>query len=361
MGRLLRPLALGGLLALAAAPATAGCALPPPDGDQLPFFAQIQPSDSPLDVWCRLHTLLPAGVYKAKVILAAPSRKMFEGKFRAERTVDIRIDKAEPDPRMQVATLIQSLFPTKPGAQAKDKDGQPFPLALEWTVQGTAPTTPDAPESQGLGLPSAYPSSKNYALWMPMALKLAPVRLFDQDFHLQVTFRPHVTRLIDAFEGQAERFILKAAADKALPFSETSGCPQDRAPDCKGAPPVLDVYTAWVVDTVSLTSAKQGGLSKTTEDLTAWLLQLPVKPSSNTMTSEYTATEGKGKLEFRTKTRELALRASGDPNKASGTRLIEIIWSELPKAKGGVWTSLEDKARVLRDQLVLRYAKPGQR
>jgi len=358
--RLLRPLLPAALAAAAAFPAAASCA-PPSDGDPLPYFAQIQPSDSPLDVWCRLHASLPPANYKAKVVFAAPKRKLFEGAYRAERVVNLRVDPAEPDPRMQMARLIQSLVPAKPGAQARDANGQPFSMALEWVVQATAPTTPEAPTSQGLGLPTSYPGAKSYALWMPMALNLSPVSLFGQDFELQVVFRPHVTRLIHALEGKAERFVLKGAADKALPFAETSGCPEDRAPDCKGAPETLDLVTAWVVDSVKLTSLAKGGLSKTTESLAAWLRQSRVRPSVNTMEQDYKATEGRAKLEIRTPTRELQMLAAGDPNKASGTQSIVIQWRELPKVKNSYASWLDDTAQALRDQIVLAYGKPGSR
>lgn len=356
MGRLARPLlAAAAVLASASAPAWAGCDMPPPDGNKLGFFATIQPSDSVLDVWCRLHTLLPAGNYRAKLIFSAPKRKMFDAKYRAEREFNLKIDKAEADPRMQVARMIQSVIPTGKGSLAKSPDGQPFPLALEWVVQGTAPTTPEAPESQGLGLPPSFPGARSYAFWMPMALKISPVNLYGRNFHLQVVFRPHVTRLIQALEGKSERFILKAAADKAFPFGDTAGCPEDRAPDCKGAPDTIDMYTAWFVDSVTLTSADPGHLSETTDKLVKGFLAAGIRPMVNTMAQDFTFTEGRAKLEIQTDTREIQLNAIGDPDKASGTRAITIVERERPKLKGTYATWLDDTAQAERDRIVLTY------
>lgn len=358
--RSLRTLVAAAAFVLAAFPASAACQAPAHDGDPFVFFAGIQPSDSFLDVWCRIYNGMAPGEYQASLIFSAPGRQLFEGKFRAERPFKLKIEREDPDPRARMARLVQSVLPFHKDAQKVDDNGQPFPKALEWAVQGTAASTPKAPESQLLGLPPRFPGAKSYGFWMPVALKVWPVRLYGRDFALQIVFRPHVSRFINAILGHEERFLLKGASDKALPFSDSSGCPADRAPDCKGAGESIDMYAAWVLDSVTLGSLPQdGSLSDTAVSLAAKfggdLAGRGFKPTTDTLTRNFSATEGRGKLQVQSATRELLLEATGNQNAASGTRNIAITWRERPNVKKSYSSWLNEAAFSMRDQIMLQY------
>jgi hypothetical protein len=358
--RRLRTLAAAAALVLAAFPASAACHVPAYDGDAFAFFAGIQPSDSFLDAWCRLYNGLAPGEYQASLVFSAPGRQMFEGKFRAERPFKLKIERDDPDPRGRMARLVQSVLPAQKDAQKVDANGQPFPKALEWTVQGTAASTPKAPEAQLLGLPPRFPGAKSYGFWMPAALKVWPVRLYGRDFALQIVFRPHVSRFIGAILGHEERFVLKGASDKALPFSDSSGCPSDRAPDCKDAGETIDMYAAWILDSITLSSLPQeGSLSDTAVSLASKfggdLAERGFTPKLDSLTRNFSATEGRGKLQVQSATRELLLEATGSQNAASGTRSIAITWRERPNVNKSYSSWLNEAAFSMRDQIMMQY------
>jgi len=341
------------------APARSG---PPLDGVE--FFANIQPSDGPLDAWCRLQAVLPKGKYDVKLIFFADKRGMMGSDYRAERTFQAAFDPANPSPRKDLANLIQSLVPTTPDGSATDANNQPFAAALERTVQGASPTTPD---SQGLGIPPMYAQARSLALWVGLQLKVRPVRLFNRDFYVSVTFLPSVGQLLLATGGRADQFILRAATKRVMPYRAFSNCPEF-IPDCKGYDkPTVDLQTAWLVQSVGLASEGDGGLSAVTESLAKGMIQKalaqaqqprgPADPGApqvalNSMNG-FSATDGSANVQIRDDTKEVELKAKGDPDRASGTKLLQILWQERVGAEQSYASRLAAETKKTRDRMVI--------
>ncbi len=338
------------LAAFAAASSCAGAsaACQAPAAAQPGYFASIQPSDGVLDVWCRLQSQLDKGKYDVKLVMLADKRSFLDKDLRAERTFKVAFDRNAPLPREELASMLQSLIPTDPYAKATDEQGQPFPAALERTVQGVSPATPDG---QPLGIPRRFSQSRTLALWVTLQIKVRPLKVMGKDFYLTVTFKPSVGRLLMATTGKAEQLVLRAATEKVV--RKFAGCPE-HVPDCKlYDKPTVDIQTAWIVDKVGLASEGLGGLSGETKALAESLVAKRRNDVALNTMNTFSIPDGSANVQIKDDLAEFELIAEGDPQRASGTRSLRMLWQERQGGEKTYGAGLAAWTKQVRDQMVL--------
>lgn len=339
----MRILAAALFLVLSTFGAQAACEVPPVEPSAgIHYFLNIQPSDGILDVWCRLQTL--QGQYKVNVY--------FE-RIKAHRSFEVAFDGTPSHDRIELASFIQSLLPTAGGQKAIDENGMNFSLALERVVQGAAAQTPD---NQDLGIPTQFDGSKSVAFWEKVALRIKPVTIGGIEFTLTVNFRPAVGRLMMALNGQAEDLVLRGWHEFVLreagPGREN--CPKN-VPDCKDLGDVIDLHTAWVVESVLL-EAYGSGLSATAMAILGQIEAENDEWITSSNMKRFEPTTGEASIDASDKSREVRARADGDPKRTAGTQAIRILWNEVPKSRLTYTFALQDYARQIRESMVLQSA-----
>lgn len=328
-------IALAALL-LGSIPAAAQCPIPPAQSAGIQFFLGIEPSDSPLDVWCRLQAL--DGDYRVNVLFPT---------VEAHRTFETRFDRTPSRPKEELAVFIQSLLPIERGPSA-DEAGMKFSEVLKNSVQGISARTPNG---DLLGLPSAYPNSSVMALWEPISLRVRPVTIAGAEFNLVVNFKPSVGRLLMSLEGHAEALILNGWRGNMMDTSNT--CP-DTIPLCKELPEVVRLYTAWSVESVVL-EAFAPSLSGPAIQIFNQIYTDNRSYVRSTNLADFRADLGAIDLEAFDGARVLRAKAYADPNGVAGAQRIRIRWGEREGTENSYSTLLAKWALQARQALVLSY------
>lgn len=329
--------------ALTTSPVEAANCTPPaePEAQGIRFLLGIQPSDGILDVWCRIQAV--PGNFRVNVLFPGPG---------AHKSFDTSFDGARSRPREELAGFIRGLLPTSKGP-SEDEAGMKWPEVLGSNVQAKAASAPDG---QALGIPSAVPGSSSIALWAPVVLRVKPLRLGGSEFTLIVSFKPSAARFLMALTGSAERFKVKGLRSRVLTSGYFGGGCPSTIPDCKGLPDIIEMDTAWLVDSVQI-EATGGGLSRAALEVFSQLAE-DNKPflQYNTM-PRFAAPYGEAEVTGEDGARELAAIATGDENRAAGTQSIRVRWRERPNTKTTYAATLADWMRQARASLVLQYGE----
>lgn len=335
---------------LAAGTAHAQCPVPadPPD-DGVRFFLGMQPSDGPLDVWCRLQAL--NGKYRLDVSFSDFANGPSD--FGPHRAFDMEFSGRPERPRRELADLIQSLLPTGDGPP-KDENGQAFPAVLAKTVQGTAAKTPDG---QALGLPPDYPRSRELFLASPLTIRLRTLKMAGSDFTLEVYFKPSVARFMMALSGQAEDLTFAAWKGRVVQGSMIGEC-GSAVPDCKGLPDVLRVHAAWQFDRVIIRSDPGTRLSATAMTLLGQIAADNARFVSENTMDRFDPAVGDGRIAATDGVREVIAVSEPDGSGTAGSRGVKAMWREKPeKPKQTYAGRMAEWAAQARRSLVLAY--PG--
>lgn len=324
------------------AAAHAACDAPAPEPhDGIQFFMGIQPSDDPLDVWCRLQSL--TGSYKVDVWF---NRKEVD----AHRFFPVTFDGTPSHERGELAEFIQSVVPSGP-VPFKDENGQNFQLVLNRSTQLQARMSPDG---DPLGVPAQYDIARDMVLWEPMALRIEPVNIDGVSFRVTVSFRPSVGRALQAVSGTAEDLILKGWHEYVLrdagPANER-GCP-DAIPDCTSLGDQIDLHTAWTVSSV-LIEARGKNLSAAALSILSGIEVANKKwITTGQSMAGFDPAWGQASFDADDGARRVRARADGDPDHSGGSQVIRILWDELPKAKTTYHAALDAYADQFRANLV---------
>lgn len=327
-------------LLVASSPARADCVPATPATGALPFLFGIEPSDTPLDVWCRVQRGLPAGEYEMNV---------FFGGAKVGRTTKIAFDGTTSRSKEDFAVYLQSLLPTT----LVDLDsGTSFPQVLENVVQASAGKTGDGTV---LGLPEPYARSKDLVLWEPLSIGIKPVNLGGVMFKMFVTFKPSAGQFFAGLDGQGESMVFKGWHDYVLRHVDPSaGRCSALIPSCEDLGETIPLRAAWVLDSVALVADGRrlseaaymvlGGIEKGNRD--------SVKSSN---LRRFDPTVGAGQVTVVQGARSIEAKAVGSKDKTSGTSSISVVYREDPKNKASYRYGLEDYAAKFRNALISAY------
>jgi len=332
---------------LATGAASAACEAPAVhDPAQIQYFLGIEPSDSILDVWCRLQAL--QGEYQMKIVFPAKG---------AERVFNVTFDGTPSQDKIEMATMIQSVLPTAPGP-ALDENGMDFGAVLEQVVQGRAPQT-----QTGIpfGIPEMFAGADDLLLWQPISLRLRPVKLAGVDFVLSVNLYPSIGRYIMAMNGSAEDLVLRGWHEHALRGRGPGrrSCP-DYVPKCEHFGDVVDIHAAWVVENVVLSTE---GTHLSSAALTI-LGQIEAQNArfieGRSKLRNFNPTHGAAEVVIETPSRVVRAVAEGDDERAAGTQAISIMWRENAKSRYSYAKALYDYANDARKAMVMNALTPSQ-
>lgn len=326
--------------------AAAACDAPATQSnDRIQFFLGIEPSDGPLDVWCRIQSL--QGAFKVNVWFPAKE-------VNAHKSMDVVFDGTPSRDRMEFATFLQSILPTT-AETIRGENGADFGIVLESAVQGLADRAKDGQE---LGFSSKYDMSREIALWEPMTLRVRPVMIAGIEFTLEVSFKPSVGRFIEALEGHADDLILRGYHERVLRNAGVvrTSCPPE-VPDCLDLPKdVIDLHAPWVLQDViiradgkSLSAAAisvLGNIEAQYRDLMGFSIMQQFKP-----------TVGDARFEVSTVNREILARADADPDGTSGSSNVRVMWRERPQTPTTYDSALRAYALSAREAMVLTSAE----
>lgn len=381
-----RILAMGLLLATAS-PALAqeqsrladGCPVTSPNAgnDQLPYWGNISPSDTPLDVWCRLQAV--SGDYQVNILIgedkALTKRRqgnsayaqMFSGSDdtpSADRTFDVSFDGTARLSKQDFALMLQSLMPTSRRDVVTER-GTAFAKALSKVVELDATTSPKTSSgwTERIDLHPGYPMAKELVFWEDLAIRMKPIRHEGVDWKLSVYFKPSAGQLFAALDGIGDLLTLSGWKDDVMRGHGASrGTCSEFVPNCTGRPDVVPLLTAWKVDRVVFETT-DGQLATTAQrvlnDIVAQSQSEFIK--RNTM-NKFTLTEGSGEVQLSDGNYKIHAIAFPKGGVEGGTGRIAILYDEQARTRDKLAFAnrLDEHTREFRERVFSTYARQAQ-
>jgi hypothetical protein len=305
----------------------------------LQFILGIEPSDTPLDVWCRLQTRLPAGDYEMNI---------YFGGAKVGKTTKISFNGSPSRSKEDFAVYLQSLLPT---SLVDVDEGNAFPQVLEHVVQAQAARAQDG---SVIALPAPYARSAELVLWEPMSINVKEINLGGVMFKMYISFRPSAGQFFAGLEGKGESLVVKGWHDYVLRHVEpVSGECNEVIPACTGFGDNIPIRTAWILDSVTLVA--EGKRLSEGAYMVLSGIEAQNKKSSRSSLRRFDPTVGAGAVSASMGARSIEATAFGAKDKTSGTSKITVVYKENPKDKTSYRYMMDDYAEKFRNALIRAY------